>query len=110
LAKHEGIHVSPSTVRRIRWDAQILPKRKRRPPKVHRLRQRKPQEGMLVQMDGSFHTWLAGAKPLSLIASIDDATGKIVAAIFRPQEDTEGYFRLTKQMIEQTWHPDVGVF
>lgn len=31
LAKNEGIRVSPSTVRRIRSDAGIPPKRKRRP-------------------------------------------------------------------------------
>ncbi len=28
-----------------------------------------------------------------------------MAALFRPQEDTEGYFRLTRQMIEQTGIP-----
>jgi hypothetical protein len=42
---------------------------------------------------------------MSLLAAIDDATGKVVAALFRPQEDTEGYFRLTRQMIEQTGIP-----
>ena len=106
LAKHEGIRVSPSTVRRIRSDAGIPPKRKRRPAKVHRPRERKPQAGMLVQMDGSPHAWLEDrAKPMSLLAAIDDATGKILAAIFRPQEDTEGYFRLTQQMIEKEGIP-----
>lgn len=106
LAKYEGIHVSPSTVRRIRSEAGIKPKRKRRPPKVHRPRERKPQAGMLIQMDGSPHPWLEDrAEPMSLLAAIDDATGHIVAAIFRPQEDTEGYFRLTRQMIEQKGIP-----
>nr|WP_257788070.1 ISNCY family transposase [Novibacillus thermophilus] len=106
LAKNEGIRVSPSTVRRIRSDAGIPPKRKRRPAKVHRPRERKPQAGMLVQMDGSPHAWLEDrAKPMSLLAAIDDATGKILAAIFRPQEDTEGYFRLTQQMIEKEGIP-----
>ena len=106
LAKYEGIHVSPSTVRRIRSEAGIKPKRKRRPANVHRPRERKPQAGMLVQMDGSPHPWLEDrAEPMSLLAAIDDATGKVVAALFRPQEDTEGYFRLTRQMIEQTGIP-----
>jgi transposase len=106
LAEHEGIHVSPSTIRRIRCESNLPPKRKRRPPKAHRPRPRKTQAGMLVQMDASFHPWLEDrAKPFALLAAIDDATGEIVAAVFRPQEDTEGYFLLLKQMIEQKGIP-----
>ena len=98
----KGFGLVPPPVRRIRSDAGIPPKRKRRPAKVHRPRERKPQAGTSVQMDGSPHAWLEDrAKPMSLLAAIDDATGKILAAIFRPQEDTEGYFRLTQQMIEK---------
>ncbi|WP_245001147.1 helix-turn-helix domain-containing protein [Caldalkalibacillus thermarum] len=67
LAKYEGIEVSPSTVRRIRLAARIKAKRKRRPSKAHRPRKRKPQAGMLVQMDGSFHRWLEDrAEPMCL--------------------------------------------
>jgi len=45
---------------------------------------------MLVQIDGSFHRWLEDrAEPMALLAAIDDATGKILAAVFRRQEDTE---------------------
>ncbi|WP_051091444.1 ISNCY family transposase [Caldibacillus debilis] len=106
LAQHEGIHISPSTVRRIRCESNLPPKRKRRPPKAHRPRPRKPQAGMLVQVDASFHPWLEDrAKPFALLAAIDDATGEIVAAVFRPQEDTEGYLLLLKQMIEQKGIP-----
>lgn len=106
LAKHEGMDISSSTVRRIRCEAQIKPKRRRRPPKVHRPRERRSQTGMLVQMDASPHRWLEDrANPMSLHAAIDDATGKVVAAIFRPQEDLEGYFMITRQMIEQEGIP-----
>ena len=57
---------------------------------------------MLVQIDGSFHHWLEDrAEPLALLAAIDDATGKILAAVFLRQEDTEGYFLLIRQMIKQ---------
>jgi transposase len=110
LAKHEGIEVSPSTVRRIRCDAQMKPKRKRRTPKAHRPRERKPQAGMLVQMDASPHHWLEDrAEPFSLHAAIDDATGKIVAATFRSQEDAAGYFMITQQMIEKHGIP-MGIY
>jgi transposase len=110
LAKHEGIEVSPSTVRRIRCEAQIKPKRNRRPPKAHRPRERKAQEGMLVQMDASPHHWLENrSEPFSLHAAIDDATGKIVAATFRLQEDAAGYFMITQQMIEKHGIP-MGIY
>lgn len=52
-------------------------------------------EGMLVQIDGSPHAWLEGRGPkFSLIGAIDDATGKVVSALFRQQEDAQGYFLL----------------
>jgi transposase len=110
LAKYEGIRVSPSTVRRIRCEAKMKPKRKRRPPKAHRPRERKPQAGMLVQMDASPHHWLEErSQPFSLHAAIDDATGKIVGAVFRPEEDTAGYFMITRQMIENEGIP-MGIY
>ena len=60
---------------------------------------RRAQKGELIQLDGSPHHWLEDrAESFSLLAAIDDATGKIVAAVFRPEEDTKGYFQLTEQM------------
>lgn len=106
LAKHERIEVSPATVRRIRCEAQIKPKRRRRPSKAHRPRERRSQAGMLVQMDASPHRWLEGrAESMSLHAAIDDATGKVVSAVFREQEDLKGYFIITQQMIEREGIP-----
>ncbi|HET7588932.1 MAG TPA: ISNCY family transposase, partial [Solirubrobacterales bacterium] len=106
LAKHENIQVSPSTVRRIRCEAHISPKRKRRPPKVYRPRERRSQAGMLVQMDASPHRWLEDrAESMALHAAIDDATGKVLSAVFREQEDLKGYFIITQQMIEQEGIP-----
>jgi hypothetical protein len=44
--------------------------------------------GMLVQIDGSRHAWLEERGPwLTLLAAIDDATGKLAAAVFREEED-----------------------
>lgn len=106
LAKNEGIEMSPSTVHRIRCKAQLKPKRKPRPPKTHLPWERKTRAGMLVQMDASFHRWLEDrAKPFALHAAIDDATGRTVGAVFRPQEDLRGYFMITQQMIEQEGIP-----
>lgn len=106
LTQYEGIDISPSTVRRIRQGAQIKPKKKRRRQQAHRPRERRPQAGALIQMDASPHRWLEDrAEPMSLHAAIDDATGKIVAAVFRSQEDLKGYFMITQQLIEQEGIP-----
>ena len=100
LAEHEGIVISPSTVRRILRDAGIKSVRKRRSKKVYQPRQRKAQEGMLIQMDASKHAWIEGVEPFTLFGAIDDATGKVVGATFRQNEDLKGYLQITQKMIE----------
>ena len=55
---------------------------------------------MLVQIDGSPHEWLEGRGPrLTLLAAIDDATGKLLGACFREQEDAAGYLELLRQVV-----------
>ena len=93
LAEREGVVLSRSTVRRILEKAGIASPRRRRPSKHRSRRERYPQEGMLVQIDGSPHRWFGpDARAVTLLAAIDDATGKVLAAIFRQQEDAQGYF------------------
>jgi len=93
LAEREGLTLSRSTVRRILQKSGIFSPRRRRPSKHRSRRERYPQEGMLVQIDGSPHRWLGRDGPeLTLLAAIDDATGKVLGAVFRQQEDAQGYF------------------
>lgn len=100
LAEREGIALSRSSVRRILLGAGIRSPRKRRAPKHRSRRERYPKEGMLLQTDGSRHDWLEGRGPwLSLIGAIDDATGKVPYALFREQEDAQGYFLLMRQIV-----------
>ena len=63
LAEREGIALSRSSVRRIVLGAGIKSPRKRRPPKHRSRRERYPEEGMLLQIDGSRHDWLEGRGP-----------------------------------------------
>ena len=99
LAEREGINLSCSSVRRILLEAGIKSPRKRRPPRHRRRRERYSKEGMLLQIDGSRHDWLEGRGPyLSLIGAIDDATGKVPYALFREQEDAQGYFILLERI------------
>ncbi len=101
LEEREAIRLSRSSVRRTLVNAGIKSPRKRRGPKHRSRRERYPQEGMLLQMDGSSHDWLEGRGPhLSLLGAIDDATGAVPFALFRNQEDAQGYFELLKGVIK----------
>lgn len=100
LAEREGLRLSRVTVRRLLRQAGIGSPRTRRPPRHRRRRDRMPQAGLLVQLDGSHHAWLADRGPwLVLLAAIDDATGRVLGAVFRLEEDTHGYFLLLRRMI-----------
>ncbi len=101
LAEEHDIALSRSTVRRIRHAAGLRGPRKRRAPRHRSRRERYPQRGMLLQIDGSHHDWLEGRGPkLVLIAAIDDATGEVPFALFRPEEDAAGYFLLLQQIVQ----------
>lgn len=102
LTEKHQIQVSRSTVRRLRRSIGQGSPRKRRPPRYRSRRERYPQAGMLLQLDGSTHDWLEGrGKKLTLIAAIDDATNEVPYALFREAEDAAGYFELM-QTISQT--------
>ena len=106
LAEREGIDLSRSTVRRILLSVGIKSHRKRRAPKHHSRRKRYPQEGMLLQTDGSKHDWLEGRGPyLTLIAAIDDATSTVPFALFRDQEDAHGYLLMLRHIIQDKGIP-----
>ena len=54
----------------------------------------------MLQVDGSRHDWLQGRGPyLSLVGAIDDATGTVPYALFRQQEDAQGYLLLLREII-----------
>jgi transposase len=93
LVDEYGLAISRSSVRRIRRAMGQKSPRKHRSPRHRRRRERKPKAGMLLQADGSRHDWLEGRGPwLTLVGYIDDATGEVLGAVFREQEDAAGYF------------------
>ena len=106
LAEREGIGVSRSTVRRILQEEGITSPRTHRVATHRTRRERYPKEGMLVQIDGSPHAWLGDRGPrLCLISSVDDATGTVPAALFREQEDSQGYLLLLRQLVTTVGRP-----
>ena len=101
LAERERVKLSRSTLRRILMRAGLPSPRRRRPPRHRSRRQRMPQEGMMLQLDGSYHRWLQERGPwLTLLLSVDDATGTVPYALFREREDTRGYLSLLVGIIE----------
>ncbi|MCK4394809.1 ISNCY family transposase [Candidatus Bipolaricaulota bacterium] len=106
LAEREGLILGRSTVRNILMRAGMESPRRRRPPRHRVRRKRLPQEGMLVQIDGSDHDWLEDRGPrMTLLLAVDDATGTVPGALFRRQEDSHGYFCLLWAIIERKGIP-----
>ena len=65
-----------------------------------------PQQGMLVQIDGSQRPRLEdrGTK-LTLLIAVDDANGTVAQAVFRTTEDTRGYLVLIESLIRHCGIP-----
>lgn len=82
LSEREGISLSDETLRLWLKQARVgYPSRRKRPHR--RWRERRRQQGELVQMDGSHHAWLEGRGPdCVLMAYIDDATSRVYARFY----------------------------
>jgi hypothetical protein len=99
LAEREGIAVSRECLRMTLRSAGVPSPRRRRAPAYRSRRPRMPAEGALLQLDGSRHDWLEGRGPwLTLVGAIDDATGLVVAAVFRDHEDAAGYLLVLRDV------------
>lgn len=102
LAEREGLEIAERTLRRILAEAAVRPVRTRRPPRHRSRRERMPREGQLLQVDGSRHRWFGPDFPFTtLVAGIDDATGRVPGGTFRAQEDALGYFTTFAQTAER---------
>jgi transposase len=99
LADCEHIQISRETVRRLRRTAGIAPKRPRRAKRHFKRRARKPQAGLMILWDASWHPWFGEAKPnCCLMAAIDDATGALLEAFMLPRECSWGYLSLLQRI------------
>ena len=85
-----GVEMNKETLRLLMIKKDLWKPHPRRGPQIVReWRERKERFGELVQFDGSYHDWFENDSEECLLAAIDDATSKIVKAVF---EDNEGVF------------------
>jgi transposase len=106
LKEKEKINLSRPTVRRVLRAAGIAAVRKRGVKRHYKRRERKAQDGALLLWDGSPHRWF-GEKfgEWSLMAAIDDATGKLVCGVFARQEDAQSYLTCLRQIVLENGIP-----
>jgi transposase len=110
LVAQEEIGLSRETVRTWRREAGIAPKRKHHPPKHRRRRPRMAAEGLMMLWDGSPHHWFGEDHPACcLMAAIDDATSKVLAALFCPAETSWAYLKLLEQVLLE-WGVPASVY
>ena len=103
LKKNEEIIIDHEALRKLMINNNFWVVSKKRKRK-HQWRERKHHLGELVQIDGSLHLWF-GDNQHTLIAFIDDATGRIMVAGFYHRESTESLALLTKEYIEKYGRP-----
>lgn len=109
LEQDEGIVIKKTTLEKMakRHHLQKHPRRCRK--RLHKPRPRMPQEGMLVQYDGSPHIWF-GDESFVLLAAIDDATGKVLSARFVDGETSLNGMMIMKEIIENHGIPEAFYF
>ena len=108
LSVNEKIVIGRSTLDRLLRTEKIISTTKRTNQIRRKRRERSAAEGMMLQIDGSPHDWLEGRAPkMSLVGAIDDATGKIVYAIFRPTEDLAGYLMMLRGIVTRFGIPEI---
>lgn len=109
LMKRHGIIHDPKTIRTIMIGERLWNPKKGRSRSTHRSwRQRRLHMGELIQFDGSYHHWLedrGGTSELCLIAAIDDASGRIMHAVFGANEGVFEVFAFWKGYLERLGKP-----
>lgn len=97
------------TIRAIQISEGLWKPRRTKKKEEHRSwRPRRSAYGELEQFDGCYHDWFEGRGGITeacLLATIDDATGKIVKAEFSPHEGVFPVFGFWKAYIETHGKP-----
>ncbi len=100
LSERHAITIGRSTLDRLLKGAGVLkPRGRGKSARRYQRRERKPSEGLLVQVDGSPHDWLEERGPrLCLVGGTDDATSKILDLRFHESETQNAYLMLFRSI------------
>lgn len=107
LRDDHGIALSKETARAMMIELGLRKTRHRKSNGEYRAwRSRKDYFGEMEQFDGSYHKWFEERNgEHCLLASIDDATGKITKAVFAKNEGVEEVSRFWKEYVEALGKP-----
>lgn len=113
LAENHNINISYGTTRLWMMQENLWKARKQKQSNYHSWRPRKDYFGELEQFDGSYHFWFENrfigqnGNPIEvcLLASIDDATGKITRAQFLANEGVVAVFTFWLGYVEELGKP-----
>lgn len=107
LSTIHKIDRDPKTIRQIMIDQGFWKPRKKKKGKEYRMwRERKANYGEMVQFDGSYEYWFEDRAPkCCLLASIDDATGKVTKAKFDKDEGVMPVFAFWQEHLEKQGKP-----
>ena len=100
LASEDGLEIDSETLRRWMLAAGLWSRERKRRP-YRKRRERKAHLGELVQLDGSFDSWLEQRGPDGCLMNlVDDATGKTLCRL-GAQETTWTAANVLRRWIEQ---------
>ncbi|KKT96927.1 MAG: Riorf46 protein, partial [Parcubacteria group bacterium GW2011_GWC2_45_15] len=109
LRENHHLDHDPKTICQIMINEGLWQPKRKEKISVHRAwRQRRSCYGEMIQFDGSYEHWLenrGGTGELCLLAAIDDATGKIVAARFAEHEGVFPVFGFWQEYIVKNGKP-----
>lgn len=106
LVEVHNLRISLGSIRKLMITNELWIDKKIKRRRVYQLRERRSQEGELIQIDGSPHDWFEGRSPkCTLHLCVDDATGKIKAGHFAPTETLWGYFDLMRIYLKTHGRP-----
>jgi transposase len=106
LVEVEGLKISDESVRKLMMAEGLWKAKPARKLEVHQMRERRACDGELEQMDGTDHDWFEGrSERCTLLVMIDDATGKLGALSFVPEESFFGYCDLLRQYLTAHGRP-----
>ena len=106
LAERHNLRLGVETLRQWMLADGIWKDRKQRLPRIYQPRYRRTCLGELIQIDGCEHWWFESRGPqCTLLAFVDDATSRIMHAVFVPTESTFAYFRATRAYLARYGKP-----